>query len=98
MENVVRLDIAVEKLSRTFGDLHYLRSNVTRARRLWRNRPELEEEESVKVMEAERSITQKAVSKSRVRDEGKRIAYFFAVLEDRLGLLEKWSGRSERGG
>jgi len=49
-------------------------------------------------MEAERSITQKAVSKSQVRDEGRRMAYFFAVLEDKLGLGEKWSGRSERGG
>jgi hypothetical protein len=75
----------VKKLSRAFGDKHHLRSNITRARRLW-YRTELEEEEFVEVMEAAKGITLDAVSKSRVRDRGKKMAYFFAVLEDKLGL------------
>ena len=82
------IDITVKKLSRIFKDMHHLKSNITRAKRLWWYETEREEEEFVEVMEAARSITQKAVSKSQVRDEGKRMAYFFAVLEDKLGLRD----------
>jgi hypothetical protein len=76
----------VDKLSRTFGDPHHLiKSNKTRARRLW-GKTELEEEEFVEVMEAAKRITLEAVSKGQVKDRGKRMAYYFAVLEDKLGF------------
>jgi hypothetical protein len=76
---------AVDKLSRTFGDLHHRKSNRTRTRKLW-HRTDLGEDEFVEVMEEAKGITLDAVSKGRVRDRNKRMPYFFAVLEDRLGL------------
>ena len=82
------IDITVKKLSRTFGDTAPLSSNITRARRLWWNKTELEEKEFVEVMEAAKRITLEAVSKSQVKDRDKRMAYFFAVLEDKLGLRD----------
>jgi DNA-binding Lrp family transcriptional regulator len=91
------LDITVEKLSRTFGDLHHLRSNIPRARRLWK-KTELEEEEFVEVIEKAAAITKQEISKGNVQSD-KKMAYFFAVLEDKLGLREKkWSAQSEPGG
>ena len=80
------IDITVDKLSRVFGDLDNLRSNITRAKRLWWNKTGLEEEEFVEVMEAAKRITLDAVSKGQVKDRDKKMAYFFAVLEDKLGL------------
>jgi DNA-binding MarR family transcriptional regulator len=79
------IDITIEKLSRTFGDLHHRRSNKTHARNLWRNRPELEEEEFAEVIEEAAAITKGKISKGNVQRD-KRMAYFFAVLEDKLGL------------
>jgi GntR family transcriptional regulator len=78
------IGITVEKLSRTFGDLHHLKSNITRARRLW-GKTELEEEEFVEIMEKAAAITKGEISKGNVQRD-KRMAYFFAVLEDQLGL------------
>jgi len=79
------IDTTIEKLSRTFGDLHHRRSNETHARNLWRNRPELEEEEFAEIMEKAAAITKGEISKGNVQRD-KRMAYFFAVLEDQLGL------------
>ena len=79
------IDITVEKLARTLGDTAPLRSSITRTRRLW-YKTELEEEEFVEFMEAAKRITLDAVSKSQVRDRNKKMAYFFAVLKDILGL------------
>jgi DNA-binding MarR family transcriptional regulator len=79
------IDITVDKLSRTFGDLHHLRSNKTHARNLWRNRPELKEKEFAEIIEEAAAITKGEISKGKVQRD-RRMAYFFAVLEDQLGL------------
>jgi hypothetical protein len=80
------VDNTVDKLSRTFGDPDHLKkSNKTRAKNLWRNRPELKEEEFVEIIEKAAAITKGEISKGNVQRD-KRMAYFFAVLEDKLGL------------
>jgi DNA-binding Lrp family transcriptional regulator len=80
------IDTTIEKLSCTFGDPDHLKkSNKTRARNLWRNRPELEEEEFAEIIEEAAAITKGEISKGNVQRD-KRMAYFFAVLEDQLGL------------
>jgi hypothetical protein len=80
------MDSTVDKLSRTFGDPDRLKkSNKTRAKNLWRNRPELEEEEFVEIIEKAAAITKGEISKGNVQRD-KRMAYFFAVLEDKLEL------------
>jgi GntR family transcriptional regulator len=79
------IDITIEKLSRTFGDLHHRRSNQTHARNLWRNRPELKEKEFAEIIEKAAAITKGEISKGNVQRD-KRMAYFFAVLEDKLGF------------
>jgi hypothetical protein len=77
------IDITVDKLSRTFGDPDRLRkSNRTRARRLW-GKTELEDEEFVEVVEKAAAITKR---KCNIRS---KMAYFFAVLEDKLGLRDR---------
>jgi hypothetical protein len=80
------IDTTIEKLSCTFGDPDHLKkSNKTRARNLWRNRSELEEEEFAEVIEKAAAITKGKISKGKVQRD-RRMAYFFAVLEDQLGL------------
>jgi DNA-binding transcriptional ArsR family regulator len=87
----------VDKLSRTFKDLHHLSSNITRARRLWWHKTDLEEKGFVEVMEKAAAITKQKIGKSNIRKS--KMAYFFAVLEDKLGLRgKKWSAQSEPGG
>jgi DNA-binding MarR family transcriptional regulator len=82
------IDTTIEKLSCTFGDPDHLKkSNKTRARNLWRNRPELEEEEFAEIIEEAAAITKGEISKGKVQRD-RRMAYFFAVLEDKLGLRE----------
>jgi hypothetical protein len=79
------IDTTIEKLSRTFGDLHHLKSNKTHAKNLWRNRPELKEKEFAEIIEEAAAITKVEISKGKVQRD-KKMAYFFAVLEDKLGL------------
>jgi len=79
------LEVIVKKLSRKFGDLSHLKSNVTRAYNLW-TQTSFEEDAFVAKLEEAARITLEAVSKSQVKDESKRTAYFFSVLEERLGL------------
>ena len=82
------IDNTIDKLSCTFGDPDHLKkSNKTRARNLWRNRPELEEEEFAEIIEKAAAITKGEISKGNVQRD-KKMAYFFAVLEDKLGLRE----------
>jgi len=78
------LEVIVKKLSRKFGDLSHLKSNVTRAYNLW-TQTSFEEDAFVAKLEEAARITLEAVSKSQVKDESKRMAYFFSVLEERLG-------------
>jgi DNA-binding MarR family transcriptional regulator len=90
--------ITIEKLSRKFWDTEHLTANITRAHNLW-DQTCMYEEDFVEAMEEAARVTLEAVSKSQVRDRNKKMAYFFAVLEDKLGLREKkWSGQGERGG
>lgn len=79
------LETLIETCSREFYDVEHLKSNITRAYNLWA-RTDLSESEMIeKVLEARRT-TKLRVSSSAIRDRGKRMAYFFAVLEDVLGL------------
>jgi DNA-binding MarR family transcriptional regulator len=79
--------ITIDKLSRKFGDMDHLSANITRAHNLW-DRTGMYEEDFVERMEEAARATLQAVSKSQVRDRDKRMAYFFAVLEDKLGLRD----------
>jgi len=79
--------ITTDKLSRKFGDVHHLNANITRAHNLW-DRTRMYEEDFVEAMGRAARATLDAVSKSQVRDRSKRMAYFFAVLEDKLGLRD----------
>ena len=81
------LEIVIEKLSHTFGDVHHLRSNITRSYNLW-TQAGLEEDIFITRLEEAAGITLEAVSKSQVKDMGKRMAYFFSVLEERLDLKD----------
>jgi len=78
------IEITTEKLSRTFGDVRHRKSNVTRALNLWRA-TNLYDLDFVEVMEKAAAITKQEISKGNVQRD-KRMAYFFAVLEDKLGL------------
>ncbi len=78
--------------------MDHLTANITQAHNLW-DRTGMYEEDFVEAMEEAARVTLEAVSKSQVRDRNKKMAYFFAVLKDKLGLREKkWSGQGERGG
>ncbi len=79
--------ITIDKLSRKFGDMDHLSANITRAHNLW-DRTCMYEEDFIERMEEAARATLEAVSKSQVRDRDKRMAYFFAVLEDKLGLRD----------
>ena len=79
------LEQIIEACSREFGDMEHLESNLTRAFNLWAQTPLSEAEMLAKVREA-RTVTKQRVSSSAVRDRAKKMAYFFAVLTERLGL------------
>ena len=80
-----QLELLIETCSREFNDLQHLQSNLTRAFNLWA-KTELDEQGMIeKTLEARR-ITKGRISLSAVHDRGKKMAYFFAVLEDLLGL------------
>ena len=83
-EESALLEITIEKLSKTFGDVHHLKSNVTRAYNLWDD-TSLGEHEFVAKLEEAAARTKEAISKSMVKQRTKRMAYFFSVLEERLG-------------
>lgn len=77
------LELTIDKLSRKFGDVHHKCSNVSQAYNLW-GESDLDEEEFLVILEKASAITLQAVSKSQVKDRGKRMAYFFAVVRDLL--------------
>jgi len=77
------MEITIEKLSRTFGDSQHLKSNVTRAYNLWDD-TSLGEQEFIAMLEEAARITKENISKGVVRQRGKRMAYFFSVLESLL--------------
>jgi DNA-binding MarR family transcriptional regulator len=77
------MEVTIEKLSRTFGDSQHLKSNVTRAYNLWDD-TSLGEQEFIAMLEEAARITKENISKGMVRQRGKRMAYFFSVLESLL--------------
>jgi len=81
--------ITTKKLSRKFGDMDHLTANITQAHNLW-DRTGMYEEDFVEAMEGAARVTLEAVSKSQVKDRDKRMAYFFVVLKDKVGLRERW--------
>ena len=81
----LELERAIETYSREFGDMEHQESNLTQAFNLWA-RTQLSEAEMIEKVREARAVTQQRVSSSAVRDRGKKMAYFFAVLIDRLGL------------
>ena len=83
-----QLEMLIETCSREFNDMEHLQSNWSRAFNLWA-KTDLDEEEMLeKTLEARRR-TKERISLSAVRDREKKMAYFFAVLEDILGLKGK---------
>ena len=83
----LELETLVETGSREFDDLEHLGSNLTRAFNLWA-RTMLSEQEMIAATQEARNTTKKRVSSSAIRERGKKMAYFFAVLEDVLGLRD----------
>ena len=77
--------ITIDKLSRKFADTGHLSANITQAHNLW-DRTGMYEEDFLEEVEGAARVTLEAVSKSQVRDRNKKMAYFFAVLKDKLGL------------
>jgi len=81
------LEVLVETCSREFADMGHLESNLTRAFNLWA-RTQLDEQGMLGKAREARDITKQRISLSAIRDRTKRMAYFFSVLEDLLGLRE----------
>jgi DNA-binding transcriptional ArsR family regulator len=79
------LECLIEACSRQFDDLEHLESNLTRAFNLWA-RTRLDEAGMLSATRRARERTLERISLSAVRDRTKRMAYFFALLEDVLGL------------
>lgn len=79
------LEIRIETYSREFGDMEHLQSNLTRTFNLWARTHLNEAEMLVKVHQA-RETTKQRIGSSVVKDRQKKMAYFFAVVEDLLGL------------
>jgi len=85
------LEILVETCSREFDDLAHLESNLTRAFNLWA-KTRFDEGQMLERVRQARQRTKQRVGSSAVRDRQKRMAYFFAVLEDVLGLKQARPG------
>lgn len=79
------LETVIETCSREFADMEHLQSNLTRAFNLWA-RTHLDEAEMLARAQRARETTKQRIGSSAVRNRQKKMAYFFAVLEDVLGL------------
>ena len=82
------IETIIDTCSRDFWDIEHLSSNITRAYNLWARTDFGEQEFADKLQEARR-ITKERISLSAVQDRDKKMAYFFAVLEDVLGLKDR---------
>jgi len=82
------IETIIETCSRDFWDIEHLNSNITRAYNLWA-RTDLDEAEFADKIQEARRITKQRISLSAVHDRNKKMAYFFAVLEDMLGLKDR---------
>lgn len=85
-----RIELIIDACSRDFWDIDHLSSNITRAYNLW-GRTDLPEEGFADKLQEARRVTKGRISVSAVHDRGKKMAYFFAVLEDVLGLKKRES-------
>ena len=81
------LELLIETCSREFDDMTHLESNMTRAFNLWA-KTRFDEKEILEHVQQARGKTKQRVSSSGVRDRQKKMAYFFAVVEDVLGLKQ----------
>ena len=81
------LEILIETCSREFDDMEHLESNLTRAFNLWA-RTRLDEVEMLARTQQARQTTKQRIGLSAVQNRQKKMAYFFAVLEDVLGLRQ----------
>ncbi|MFQ5613218.1 MAG: hypothetical protein ACE5H9_13905, partial [Anaerolineae bacterium] len=77
------METYIDTCTREFWDEDHLSSNISRTYNLWARTGLGEEEFVAKILEA-RKITKERISLSAVHDRGKKMAYFFAVLEDVL--------------
>jgi len=81
------LERLVETCSREFDDMAHLESNQTHAFNLWAKTRFDEAEMLVRTRQA-RETTKLRIGSSAVKNRQKKMAYFFAVLEDVLGLKQ----------
>ena len=82
------LEMLIETCSREFNDVNHLQSNWSRAFNLWAE-TDLDGETMLERALEARRVTKERISLSAVHDRDKKMAYFFAVLEDLLGLKGK---------
>ncbi len=89
IEELVSLELErlIETCSREFDDMIHLESNLTRAFNLWA-KTRFDEAEMLAHVRQARETTKQRVGSSAVRNRQKKMAYFFAVLEDVLGLKQ----------
>jgi hypothetical protein len=81
------LETLIETCSREFDDMAHLESNQTRAFNLWAKTRFDAAEMLVRTRQA-RETTKLRIGSSAVKNRQKKMAYFFAVLEDVLGLKQ----------
>jgi hypothetical protein len=81
------LESLIETCSREFDDMTHLESNQTHAFNLWAKTRFDEAEMLVRTRQA-RETTKLRIGSSAVKNRQKKMAYFFAVLEDVLGLKQ----------
>lgn len=83
----LELETLIETCSREFDDMEHLQSNLSRAFNLWA-KTRFDEAEMLAYVRQARETTKQRISSSVVRNRQKKMAYFFAVLEDVLGLKQ----------
>lgn len=81
------LELLIETCSREFGDMGHLESNLTRTFNLWAH-TRFDEVEILAHVRQARERTKQRIGLSAVKNRDKKMAYFFAVLEDVLGLKQ----------
>lgn len=81
------LELLIETCSREFDDMKHLQSNETRAFNLWA-KTHFDKEEMLELVRQARETTKQRIGSSVLRNRQKKMAYFFRVLEDVLGLKQ----------
>ncbi|MHB1356196.1 MAG: hypothetical protein ACYCZF_09505 [Anaerolineae bacterium] len=82
------LETLITTCSREFDDMIHLESNLTRAFNLWA-KTRFNEAEMLAYVRQARETTKQRIGSSVVRNRQKKMAYFFRVLEDVLGLKKE---------